>query len=304
MNSLFVYQTVSLLARPLSRRAAYAIARQASGWAYRHNDAIRQAVAANLRVVLDHRGKAWSESELEQIVRRTFGNFGKHVVDFFQVGRLSPKALDKLIKVEHADYLKQCRGMRKGIIGLTAHVGNWELGAGVLEMNGCRVNAVVQQQPSEKLNALFQSRRTQRGVHVLPMRGAAISVSDCLKRNELVALLADLDFSERDHRVPFFGKPARLPRGPAVLAARSGAPILPAFVLRQPDDTFRFRMCPPILPDRSRSIEDIQKCICSVLEDVIGDHPDQWFAFKPLWSSPITSRAAVNPYASARDHVS
>ena len=117
------------------------------------------------------------------------------------------------------------------------------------------------------------------------MDSAAVSVSACLKRNELVVLLADLDFSHQGgRRVPFFGKPARLPRGPAVLAKRSGAPILPAFVLRQTDDTFCFRAYPPILPDRSQSVDDIQARICAVLEAVIGDHPDQWFAFEPLWA--------------------
>jgi KDO2-lipid IV(A) lauroyltransferase len=174
--------------------------------------------------------------------------------------------------------------------GLTAHVGNWELGASVLGARGFLVNAIVRQQPSARLDALFQSRRIQRGVRVLPMHGAATAVQACLKRNEFVVLLADLDFTGRDRHVPFFGRPARLPRGPAVLAKRSGAPILPAFVLRQADDTFRFRAYPPIIPDRSRSIDAIQKCICSILEEVIGDHPDQWFAFEPLWPFPIPPR--------------
>jgi lauroyl/myristoyl acyltransferase len=69
-----------------------------------------------------------------------------------------------------------------------------------------------------------------------------------------------------------------------VLAKRSGAPILPAFVLRQSDDTFCFRAYPPILPDRSQSVHDIQARICAVLEEVIAAHPDQWFAFEPLWA--------------------
>ena len=283
MNSLVFYRAVILLAKLLPRRAAYAVAGQASGWAYRHDRAVRQAVTMNLRIVLNGRGQRCSEVDLEQMVQRNFDNFGKYVVDFFQMGRLSVKALNEVIEVEHIDYLKQCRSMKKGIIGLSAHIGNWELAANVLQMNGCRVNAVVRQQPSVKLDVLFQSRRIQRGIRVLPMKGAAVSVPACLDRNELVALLADLDFSNSDRRVHFFGQPARLPRGPAVMAARSGAPMLPGFVLRQPGDTFRLRFYPPIIPNRSRSVDDLQRRICDVLEDAIGDHPDQWFAFEPLW---------------------
>jgi lauroyl/myristoyl acyltransferase len=283
MNSLLFYGAVRLLARLLPRRAAYSIASQASGWACRHNHAVRQVVTANLRIVLNGRGVRCPEADLGQIVQRNFDNFGKYVVDFFQIGELPLDALHKTIKVEHIEYLEQCRDMKRGIIGLTAHVGNWELGANVLQMSGCRVNAVVRQQPSVRLDALFQSQRIQRGIHVLPMSGSAASVLACLKRNEVVVLLADLDFSNRDHRVPLFGRPARLPRGPAVMAARSGAPVLPGFVLREPGDTFRFRLYPPIIPDRPRSVDDLQSQICGVLEDAIGDHPDQWFAFQPLW---------------------
>jgi Kdo2-lipid IVA lauroyltransferase/acyltransferase len=284
MNAFLLYGTVNLLTKLLPRRVCYAVARQASGWAYRHKHAVRNALAANLRIVLDARGTAGSESEIEQLVRRNFANFGTYVVDFFQTGRLSPQALDAMIAVQHIEYLQECRAMERGIIGLTAHVGNWELGASVLAADGCRVNVVVRPQPSARLDALFRAQRIRRGVHALSMDDAAASVSACLKRNELVVLLADLDFSRGRRRVPFFGKPARLPRGPAVLAKRTGSPILPAFVLRQADDTFRFRAYPPILPDRSQSVDDIQRRICAVLEDVIADHPDQWFAFDPLWA--------------------
>jgi lauroyl/myristoyl acyltransferase len=285
MNAFLFYGTVNLLTKLLPRRACYAIARRASGLAYRHNHAVRSALAANLRVVLDGRGTAWSEPELEQLVRRNFANFGNYVVDFFQMGRLSPHALDAVLEVEHIEYLEQCRTMRMGIIGLTAHVGNWELGAAALERHGCRVNAVVLKQSSARLDRLFQMQRIRRGVNPLPMDNAAVSVPACLMRNELVVFLADLNFSRGGgRRALLFGKPAQLPRGPAILAKRTGAPIVPAFVLRHPDDTFCFRVYPPILSDRSPSVDDIQRRICAVLEEVIAAHPDQWFAFEPLWA--------------------
>jgi KDO2-lipid IV(A) lauroyltransferase len=173
--------------------------------------------------------------------------------------------------------------MDKGVIILSAHLGNWELGAHVLERHGYPINAVVRPQPTARLDALFQSRRKSRGIRILPMDGGTRQVTTCLKRGELVVLVGDLDFSDKQHRVPFFGQPGRLPRGPAVLAARTGAPILPAFMIREPDETFRCCVYPPIIPDPSQSIDDIQKRICSVLEEVIGSHPDQWFAFDPVW---------------------
>lgn len=283
MNGLLFYRTVNLLTALLPRRAAYAAAKVAAAWAYRNRHIVRRTLEANLRIVLEARGLAVSESELERMVRRNFDNFGKYVVDFFQTGKITPEALDRMVEVEHIEYLEQCMSMGKGIIGLSAHIGNWELGANVLARHGCRVAAVVRPQPTAKLDALFQSRRAGREIRVLPMGGGASPVSACLQCGEMVVLLGDLDFSVKEHRVPFFGKLARLPRGPAVLAARTGSPILPAFVLREADVTFRFCLYPPIMPDQFQSIDDIQKRICSVLEEVIGSHPDQWFAFDPLW---------------------
>ncbi len=296
-NPLLFYRAISLLAPLCPRRTAYALAGHASRWAYRHNLGLRRTVEENLRVVLEHRGLPCSASDREPIVRRIFANFGKYMIDFFQMGRLSSRTLDHLVRIENAEFLEQCRGWPGGAIVLTAHLGNWELGANVLERFGCRVNAVVLSQESARLDALFQSRRIRRGVHVLPLAGAAISVPACLRRKEWVVLLADLDFSEQGRLVPFFGRPARLPAGPAVLAARCEAPILPVFVLRQEDGTFCFRVCPPLLPDRSRPVAETQRRICTLMETVIGEHPDQWFAFRPLWSADPSIPGHAHPKA-------
>ena len=283
MNGLLFYQTVRLMTRLLPRRACYAIARPFAGWAYRRNLATREAIEANLRVVLHAQGQPATAHDLERLVRRNFIGFGKYMVDFFKIGALSPESQQALIRVEHLDYLQQCVDMNKGVIVLTAHLGNWELGAVVAQQCGFRINAVVREQPTPRLDALFQAQRVKRGVQVLPMNGAALAVPACLKRNEIVVLLADMDYSGGGRPVPFFGQAACLPQGPAVLAKRSGSPILPAFVLRQADDTFCFRAYQPILPDPSRSVRDIQDAICAILEAEIGEHPDQWFAYEPLW---------------------
>ena len=292
MNGLLFFQTVRLMTRLLPRRACYAIARPFAGWAYRRNLATREAIEENLRVVLHAQGHPAAAHDLERLVRRNFIGFGKYMVDFFKIGALSPESQQALIRVEHLDYLQQCVDMNKGVIVLTAHLGNWELGAVVAQQCGFRINAVVREQPTPRLDALFQAQRVKRGVQVLPMNGAALSVPACLKRNEIVVLLADMNYSGGDRSVPFFGQAACLPQGPAVLAKRSGAPILPAFVLRQADDTFCFRAYPPILPDRSQSIGNIQEQICAVLESVIGEYPDQWFAYQRVWPQDGSKRPA------------
>lgn len=292
MNTLRFYQTVRLMTRLLPRSTCYTIARFGAMFAYQYNTATREVLTENLRVVMSFKGRPPTERELEQTVRRNFTGFAKYVVDFFKIGTLSTAAQQALIRVEHIDYLQQCMEMHKGVIAITAHLGNWELGTGIAQQCGCRVNAVVREQPTPRLEALFQAQRLRRGVHALTMSGASSSVPACLKRNEVVVLLADMDYTGGGRSVPFFGQPAHLPFGAAVLAKRSGAPILPVFVYRQPDDRFCFRAYPPILPDRSRSIHNIQNTICAVMESVISEHPDQWFAYHRVWDA--TTQNPIN----------
>jgi KDO2-lipid IV(A) lauroyltransferase len=293
MNPLLLYGPISLLARWLPRRTGYAMAAPVCAWAFRRRPPARQALAANLRVALAANGEPPAESDIDALVRKTFINFGKYVVDFFRMGQLSPEGLERIVAVENAEYLHQCIALDTGILGVTGHVGNWELGASVLVAHGCPIAAVVRTQPTPRLDALFQRRRIGRGMRVLPMSGGAAAALAGLKRKDWVILLADLDFSAREPGALLFGKPARLPRGPAILAARSRAPILPGFVIRQPDETFRMRLYPPLLPGPSPSADAIQARITAILEDVITAHPDQWFAFEPMWPvTPPTPRTA------------
>ncbi len=283
MNSFVLYRVISAAAQGLPQRIAYALSAACADCAYRFNHAARRTLMDNLRVVVDSGRTSFGEAELPRLAQRTFRNFARYVVDFFRIGSLSNPELHALLRVEHVEHLAACRSHGHGIIGLTAHVGSWELAAAALTAAGCRVNAVVLEQPTARLDALFQAQRARRGIHVLPSHDGARAVLDCLGRKELVAMLGDIDFGPSSRHTPFFGRPARLPRGPAVLAARADVPVLPGFVLRQPDDRFICRFHPPILPESPPDPDAIQAAIGAVLETVIAAHPDQWYAFRPVW---------------------
>ncbi|MFN2166348.1 MAG: lysophospholipid acyltransferase family protein, partial [Anaerolineae bacterium] len=265
MKDLSWYRVVDVVARRLPRRTAYGLVRPATAWVYRRRPALRRTLAANLARVLEAGGPDSATPDLDRLVRRNFENFGKYLVDFFRFCDGTAEPLDRLVTVAHGEHLDRCRALGRGILGLTAHIGNWELGAPILAGRGCPVTAVVWRPPSPELDTLFQSRRRNRGIRVVPMGGSTREVLAALGRNEFVAMLADRDYSGRGHRVPFFGRPARLPRGPAVLAVRSGAPLLPAFLLRREDDTYCFEMHPPLLPEPHQSVDELQFRICAVL---------------------------------------
>jgi KDO2-lipid IV(A) lauroyltransferase len=169
-------------------------------------------------------------------------------------------------------------------LAVTAHLGSWEIAGAMLSSFGYPVNVVVLPMKDKRTNTLFQSRREQRGFKVIPVDHTVRGIFDALSKKEIVALLGDRDYSVHHHEVIFFGAPAYLPIGPAKLCVRTGAPILPGFLIRRPDDTFLLRLHQPI-EGRGLSLEDIQRRIVEVFEKEISENPSQWFIFDEFWKS-------------------
>jgi len=278
------YRLAAFLSRSLPRRLSYRLAVHTADVFHRIDRIGRRAVQKNLSVILRARGSEPTAAELNCLSRRTFHCFGKYLADFFRYSRSSVADVSRMVTVENPEHMQTAAEQGRGVIAISAHIGNWELGGMLMGAAGHRLNVVALPQRLENVNRLFQEQRAGRGMHVLPLGQAAAGIVGCLRRNEWVALLADRDFSPHSADMTFFGMPARLPRGPAHLAARTGAPILPGFVLRNDDDGFLMRYFPPLIPNGRGSQEELQDGICRILEEVIGAHPHQWFMFRDFWA--------------------
>lgn len=283
-HEYLAYRAASFLSRMLPRPLSYWFGLRVADRFYARDAEDRAAVASNLRRIYEARGTIPSDDVLEGVARKTFQYFGKYLVDFFRFHRLSEKDINKLVSFEHPEYLEECFQKGRGVILLTGHLGNWELGGAVIAAMGYPVNAVFLPQRLRKVDQFFRDHRRKRGIRGIPLGRAASGILRCLRNGEIVALLADRDFTTRDDRVEFLGRPARLPRGPAAVSIRTGAPILPAFLLRQVDDTFLCKLYRPIYPGEAGSVENIRKQICKILEEEIAMNPHQWFIFEDFWA--------------------
>jgi KDO2-lipid IV(A) lauroyltransferase len=284
MNKEYLqYRAADFLSQTVPRRFAYWIGLRVADAFYRRDERGRSAVMANLRQILSFRGLRPSEETLERLARQTFQHFGKYLVDFFRFTRISRRQISRIITWEHPEYLERTVAEKRGSLIVGAHLGNWETAGAVIGAMGYPVNAVVLPHPNKKTEALFQSRRQKRGFHLIPLGHAAQGILRALRRTEVVAMLADRDYGPHEDAAIFFGAQARLPRGAAVLSVKTGAPVLPAFLLRQPDDTFLFRFHEPIMPDGQLSIDDVQDRIRTILEREIAANPTQWFMFDHFW---------------------
>ena len=273
------------LSHVLPRKLSYGLARRLADIFVFVDRRGREAVMSNLRRIHQHSGVALSDRALRALARENFLNFAKYLVDFFKFLRPTPVVINRVIDYGNSiEVLDALLAHGKGVIILTAHLGNWELGGSALAAHGYKFNAVALWVPDKKVNELYQRQRKERQIHPIPMGRAARECIAALRRNEIVALVGDRDYTGARDTTEFFGQPARLPHGPAKLALATGAPLLPIFTVRQPDDTFAYILEEPIWADKNRdTVESTMRRIASALEAVISRYSEQWFLFHDLW---------------------
>ncbi len=295
-------KVAEFIARVLPRRVGYGCARRLADVYVLCDRRGRECVIGNLKRILGHKGVHLSRRALRVLARENFLNFAKYLVDFFHFLHLSPKQLQELVDFgDGRQVLDGLLARGKGIIILSAHLGNWELGAAVVSQLGYKFNAVALWQPDPRLNNLYQSYRQARNINPIPFGRAARGCIAALRRNEIVAVVGDRDYTGGMQTVEFFGKPARLPDGPAKLALATGAPILPVFCSRQPNDTYRFVWGDPIDADKDREgVDPVMRRIAAALEIHISAMSEQWFLFHDLWD-PEQDRALATAAAFGRE---
>lgn len=182
-----MFRVAEGLSRAIPRPFAYWISLRVADLYFFCDRRGRGAVSDNLRRVMEFGGQAATPALVRLGTRRTFQHFGKYVVDFFRFARLTEADIRRLVKIDHPEYVEQSLASRKGVILVTAHLGNWELGGAVLAGLGYPVNAVVLEQRSARLNEFFQHYRRRRGMAVIPLGHAVPQLIRALRRNECCA---------------------------------------------------------------------------------------------------------------------
>jgi KDO2-lipid IV(A) lauroyltransferase len=273
------------LGRVFPRRIGYGIARRIADLYMLFDQRGRKCVVANLQQIHQYAGVTLTPRALHALARENFLNFAKYLVDFFHFIGIDPARLNRLIEpTELWSTLDALRARNKGVIILSAHLGNWELGAAWVAARGYPIRGVALQYADTKVNNLYWRQRAARGLSVIPVGRAARECLTELRHNGIIALIGDRDFSTSATAFEFFGKPARLPVGPAKLALATGAPILPVFMVRVAGERFRYVVVDPIFADPVRdTVETVMRRIARVLEQVILQHSEQWFLFHNPW---------------------
>lgn len=248
----------------------------------------RASTIDNFRRVL---GEGEPERVVRHIARRSFRNYHRTIVDFFRLPRLNPQEAERLIEGHGWEHLDRALAQGKGVILVGTHFGNWDLAAMALAARNYRVNAVADGFSSKKLEEWVKRNREARGVRIIPVGSYSLRhIFQALRRNEAVGIIVDRPAGEEGVPVRFFGEWTRWPRGPAVLALRTGAPLLAGYLVRRPDGSFKGEIRPisavPMGQKAQPSQEDVQsltQAMVELFEEYIRRYPDQWYMFRRMW---------------------
>jgi KDO2-lipid IV(A) lauroyltransferase len=287
VRGYLTYISYRLLAEVVGRsppRVGYWLARSIASLLYRANGALSRIVTHNVRHVL---GTGPDDAQVRAVARQVCTNILKGHYDLFRLARISGETIKKLTQIDGMEHLYEALARGKGAIIVTAHFGNVDLMAQVPALYNIPISGAVEHIQPERLFRYLVRIRQRHGVRLIPSDEPMIGLFRALKRGEIIALPCDRKFGDHSRPFQFFGSAAYLPDGPVRVALRTGAPLIPAFGLRNADDTFLVRVEPPLdLPQTGDLEADVtagMEMVIAVMERYIGQNPEQWLVASPVW---------------------
>jgi len=280
------YRAGALLARRAPARLAAATARRLGRTAYLAAGERRAQVERNLRRVHPE----LSERELHRLAIETFESYARYYEESFRLPGLSLAEIDAGFRPEGYERLKAALAEGKGAIMALPHLGGWEwAGFWLARIAQIPVTVVVERLEPPALFEWFAALRRSLGMEVVPLGPeAGTATARALKAGHVLALLCDRDLTGTGPEVEFFGERTTLPGGPATLALRTGAPLLPTAIYFDGDVRTGVVLDPIDTTRQGRLRDDVQRItqdLAHALEELIRRAPEQWHLLQPNWPS-------------------
>jgi phosphatidylinositol dimannoside acyltransferase len=228
---------------------------------------------------------------LRRRVREVYRSYGRYYAESFRLPRIAPAEIDARFRYVGYEHVERARDAGQGVLLVLPHLGSWEWsGYWLTRVAEVPMTAVVERIDPPALFDWFVSYRESIGMHIVPLGPeAGRSVVAAIKQRHVVGLLSDRDIGGGGVEVTFFGERTTLPSGPAVLALRTGAPLLPTATYDRPGGQHEGVVRPPIPVERSgrfrADVARVTQAIADELEVLIRAAPEQWHLMQPNWPS-------------------
>ena len=279
----WVHLTVSFLLSFLPPSVAYTLVNLFGPWLGLCWPAHYRRAWRNMARVL---GPTASRAEVARRVRNVFRNYGRYMVDLVWLPRAPLGELERHVRVVGEQHIDEAMRRGKGLVLVTAHVGNWDLGGALLARRGYPVSVIVETLEPVRWNERVQRIRERLGMQAIPLESGVRDMIAALRNNGILGVLIDRPLAEDGVAVRFFDATTRVPEGAARLALRTGAGLAVATSVRQGGEIVA--QVSPLIQiepsgDRGRDVQELTQRAMDWLEGVIRQHPDQWFMFRNMW---------------------
>ncbi|MDX2163929.1 MAG: lysophospholipid acyltransferase family protein [Gammaproteobacteria bacterium] len=230
-------------------------------------------------------GKNYSLEQQKKIIKKVFINLSLNFIEFFRFQEITAENLSQFVTFHGKEHLQKAYNENKGVLVLTAHMGNWELLAAAVSLAGFKSGMIVKAAHQKFFDNFLTQQRQAKDLHLLSGKNSIKEILGALKSGRVVGVVIDQHGIGRDSTVvPFFGRPASTLKGLAVLSERTQAPVVPIYIYRDENFHHHIVIDPPVQhqssdPD-SRTLQYTQW-----LESVIRQHPDQWMWTHNRWKS-------------------
>jgi KDO2-lipid IV(A) lauroyltransferase len=251
----------------------------------------REALKDNLRII--GRG-TYREKDVSRLAKRGFQNYSLKLLDYMAMDRLNSRNKSKWIEKEVGEEnLKKALERGKGVICVTPHLGNWELGGYVLAQKGYPLHILTLKEESQFLSRYERRLRETAGIHTIMIDPrekpnlAILEIANCLRRNEIVAMVTDRIYDGQGVEIDFFSRPTLFPAGAIHLALETGAEVIPVFVILNERMKYQGIIGEPIPLrmdiERNEAVKMGVQEMAKRFEEIIRIYPDQWLNFFPFW---------------------
>lgn len=256
-------------------------------------------ISPRQRLITFHNLKnAFPEKTMKEIItlaKKIYRHFGIVAAELFDIPKLKREDVEDLIDIEGLENLKSALEKNKGLLIFGAHFGNWELMAVAISLIVQPMLIIYRPLDNPILEDLIKWVRATAGSKTIAKERAMRAMLRTLQKNEVVGLLIDQNVAWQEGVfVDFFGRPACTTDGLAILALHTEAPVISAFMARQPSGKYRLLLGKEVeivnTGDRDQDVKTNTQTFMSVIENIIRQYPDQWLWLHQRWKTK-TSQA-------------
>jgi lauroyl/myristoyl acyltransferase len=288
----FLARSGNTMARWTPRRVKHTLGASIGAASYLGWSSKRLVTRLNMAQVT---GRPAHDPHVQRLALASWRNYGRYAADFMSFPHLNIDVIERNMR-DLSDgeggwqgHIQSALKPGRGVILVSAHFGNLDM-AGAILARHYLVSAVAETFNDQQLNRLLQDQRREKGVRIIPMESSARRILHVLQQNQIVAIAVDRPVTEEQGtEVTFFGHKTYVPRGPAALALKSGAAIVPGFVWYGHHNEFYVRSFTPIFPQQGKDVERVKEIsrltqrMYDTLEVIIREWPTQWYMFRQFW---------------------